>query len=252
MSMESTPHHFLKPHWPAPARVQAWMTTRQGGVSQGPYASCNLAGHVGDDPQAVSWNRAWVQGQLALPRAPCWLDQVHGNRVLTTAQWHPGVQADGLVSMATGEVLAILAADCLPILLCHRDGHAIAALHAGWRGLAAGIIERGVVAMGCDPRDLMAWVGPGISQTHYRIGMDVASRLAAALPSAGQALRPSGKEHMLADLPQMARLALEAAGVTSISMSSCCTVQDAAHWFSYRRDGTTGRMAALIWLIEAC
>lgn len=250
--MVPTSHHFLKPHWPAPTRVQAWMTTRRGGMSQGSYAGCNLALHVGDDPQAVAWNRAWVQKQLALPQAPCWLDQVHGNRVLTATCWHPGAQADGLVSMACGEVLAILVADCLPILLCHRDGSAIAALHAGWRGLAAGIIERGVMAMGCDPREVMAWVGPGISQTHYRIGAEVASRLAAALPVAGQALRPSDKDHMLADLPQMARLALEVAGVASISMSSCCTAQDATRWFSYRRDGATGRMAALIWLAGAC
>lgn len=240
---------FLQPDWPAPPQVKAWMTTRHGGVSQGPYASCNLALHVGDDPQAVIRNRGWVQEQLALPQAPFWLDQVHGNRVLPAALWQPGVRADGLVSTMPGEVLAILTADCLPLLLCHRSGEgAIAALHAGWRGLAAGIVQEGVAAMGCDPGELLAWVGPGISQDCYRIGEDVAERLMASLPYAHQALQRCGVDAWRADLSCMARLALQACGVAAVSISGCCTAQDATRWFSYRRDGTTGRMAALIWL----
>lgn len=239
---------FLQPDWPAPSRVRAWMTTRRGGVSQGPYASCNLAGHVGDDPQAVARNRAWVQERLGLPQEPCWLDQVHGNLVLPASAWHPGIQADGLVSNTPGQVLVILTADCLPVLLCHKEGHAIAALHAGWRGLAAGIIARGVAALGGEPDDLLAWVGPGISQRHYRVGQEVAARLSQTLPFSSQALQPCGPGSYLADLAQVARLALQSCGVGSVVMSGWCTMHDASRWFSYRRDGTTGRMAALMWI----
>lgn len=239
---------FVRPDWPAPSRVRAWMTTRRGGVSKGPYASCNLAGHVGDDPQAVAQNRAWVQQRLGLPQEPCWLEQVHGNLVLPASAWRSGVQADGLVSHSPGQVLAILTADCLPVLLCHKEGHAIAALHAGWRGLAAGIIERGIAALGCAPDELMAWVGPGIGPRHYRVGEEVAKQLSQALPSFREALQPCGEGSYLADLAQMAHLALQACGVGLVVMSGRCTMQDASRWFSHRRDGVTGRMAALIWI----
>ena len=177
---------FLLPNWPAPSAVRAALTTRLGGVSRGPYRSLNLGERCGDDPGAVAENRQRVSKALALPASPAWLHQAHGRRVVVaSAPAQPSVEADGSVAFAPGVVCAVLTADCLPVLLCERGARGVAALHAGWRGLAAGILEAGVSALGQNPGDLMAWLGPAISGAAFEVGDEV--RDAFVLPDAGAA-----------------------------------------------------------------
>jgi YfiH family protein len=243
------PLQWIIPDWPAPANVRALVTTRHGGVSSGPYASLNLGARTDDDPAAVAANRARLQAHL--PQPPKWLAQVHGSTVVDADGLPDIPSADASIARQPGTVCAILIADCLPILLTDRAGSCVAAAHAGWRGLAGGVIANTVARMPADPGDLMAYIGPGIGPGAFEVGDDVLHAFCDESPehrSAFAALRP-GK--WLCDLPALARIALRRAGLTRIYGGSDCTVSDPQRFFSYRRDKVTGRMAALIWRSNA-
>ncbi|NKN33946.1 peptidoglycan editing factor PgeF [Marichromatium bheemlicum] len=240
----------IRPDWPAPAAVRALVTTRSGGVSQGPYASLNLATHVGDDPARVARNRALLRQHAGLPSEPLWLDQVHGCVVADDAA-ALGCQADAAVSAWPGRVCAVLTADCLPLLLCDREGTRVAAVHAGWRGLAGGVIERTLAALALEPSRLLAWLGPAIGPSAFEVGPEVRARFVDLDVAAADAFRPGRAGRWLADLFMLARQRLVAAGVPAVYGGGQCTHIDPQRFFSYRRDGTTGRMASLIWLDPA-
>ena len=247
---------WLRPQWPAPARVRAICTTRAGGESLAPFDGFNLGERVGDDPQCVTAHR--VQLGVSLGARPVFLHQVHGFEVIAARADTPdGVQADGAQTRHSGLACTAQVADCLPVLLCDRAGEQVAALHAGWRGLAGagggggvGVVERGVAAMDAAPGELLAWLGPCIGPQAFEVGDDVRQAFVAMDPAAAacfSALRP-GK--WLADLPALARQRLQAAGVQAIygndGTSAWCTVSQPARFFSFRRDGVCGRMAAAI------
>jgi len=238
---------FLRPDWAAPARVHAAMTTRPGGVSRDPYASLNLAQHVGDDPVAVSENRRRLRAALELPAEPAWLEQVHGARVAILPSRADG-PADGVVTAERGTVCAVLVADCLPVFLASKGGDRVGIAHAGWRGLAAGVIEATIAALDVDASDLVAWLGPSIGPGAFEVGGDVREALLEGDPGAADAFRAGRGDRWLADLPALARRRLAAAGVTAVTGGGVCTHSDTARFYSYRRDGATGRMAALAWL----
>lgn len=240
------PLEAIVPDWPAPARVGAVQTTRRGGASHGPYASLNLGDHVGDDPAAVAANRAHL-GAI-LPAAPVWLTQVHGVAVADADRAAPGIEADAAVSRRPGTVCAVMTADCLPVLLCDRGGKVVAAAHAGWRGLCAGVIEATVAAMGVPAGDVLAWLGPAIGPQAFEVGDEVRAAFVAHDAAATAAFAAHGPDKWLADIWLLARQRLAALGVGSVSGGGQCTVADRDRFFSYRRDRITGRMATCIWL----
>jgi YfiH family protein len=239
---------FIAPDWPAPANVRAAVTTRVGGVSHAPYDTFNLATHVGDDPAAVRANRAHLRAALALPAEPLWLKQVHGVAVVDAARAGTEPEADGAFATQPGAVCAVLTADCLPVLLCNRAGTKVAALHAGWRGLAGGVMEAGVKAMGVAGSELLAWLGPAIGPEEFEVGPEVRTAFIQHDAQAAQAFRAAREGKFLADIYQLARQRLQRLGVAAVYGGGFCTVTEGARFFSYRRDGVTGRMAALIWL----
>lgn len=224
------------------------MTTRNGGVSQGPYARWNLATHVGDADNAVSINRALLRE--IVPVKPLWLNQVHGTDVVDAAVANSTPDADASFTRRAGSACVIMTADCLPVLFCDRDGSVVAAAHAGWRGLAGGVLEATIAAMACDASHLMAWLGPAIGPESFEVGDDVYAAFTGLQPAAAHAFERRG-DKWLADIYELARLRLAAAGVTAVFGGGDCTYRDSARFFSYRRDGVTGRMAALIWLDAA-
>lgn len=238
----------ITPDWPVPSNVRALTTTRHGGVSRGRFSSFNLAEHVGDDPDAVRRNRAHLCEVFALPAAPLWLTQVHGTNVVEASAVRPGVVADGAVTDRPGLVLAVLTADCVPVFLFDRSGTKVALLHAGWRGLAGGVIEAGVRATGGSGNDLLAHLGPGIGRDAYEVGEDVRQAFTDQDPTTAPAFRPKGNGRWLADMYTLARMRLQAAGVAHISGGNYCTFRDHNRFFSFRRDQRCGRMASLIWL----
>ena len=238
---------LLRPGWVAPAGVRAVMTTRAGGASRTPYDSFNLATHVGDRPEAVAENRRRLREALSLPSEPAWLEQVHGNAVVTLPARASG-PADAAVAFARGPVCAVLVADCLPVFLAGSAGDRVGIAHAGWRGLAAGVVEATIAALDCDPRELVAWLGPSIGPTAFEVGDEVRDAFLAHDAEADAAFRRGRPGRWLADLPALARRRLGAAGVTQVGGGGYCTVTDSARFYSYRRDGATGRMAALAWL----
>jgi YfiH family protein len=236
------------PDWPLPPGVRAASTTRLGGVSAGPYQGFNLGDHVGDDPQAVAANRAALAHALRLPAAPAWLTQVHGN-VVAGPDDPPGCRADARYADRPGVVCAVLTADCLPLLLCSADGREVAAVHCGWRGLAGGIVAAAVARFTAAPATLRAWLGPAIGPAAFEVGDEVRARFVQADPDAAAWFVATRPGHWLADLAALTRRrrALAGAGVRQVYGSGVCTVTDAARFYSYRRDGVTGRMASLIW-----
>ena len=243
--------HNLIPDWPAPKNVRTLQTTRHGGVSVAPYDSLNLGDHVGDAPLAVERNRMLLN--KLLPTEPVWLKQVHGVVVADAAQAACWPEADACVSAHPGAVCVIMTADCLPVLLCDDKGSVVGAAHAGWRGLCDGVIEQTVQAMKVPPTTLMAWLGPAIGAQAFEVGDEVRAAFIAAQPQAVSAFTPSplnreGK--WLADIYQLARLRLQALGISRIYGGGLCTYTDRANFFSYRRDGVTGRMGTFIWLAE--
>lgn len=239
--------HPIRPDWPAPPAIHAWVTTRAGGVSSGAFASLNLADHVGDEPAAVASNRRLLSRGLALPAEPIWLTQVHGCAAADADLAQTGCQADAAVARVPGRVCAVLTADCLPILLCDRGGTRVAAVHAGWRGLADGVVEGALSMLGGDPGELMAWLGPAIGPDAFEVGDEVRARFVTAQPAAGRCFRALEGGKWLADLFGLARLRLASAGVGGVHGGGLCTVSDPRRFYSYRRDRTTGRMASLIW-----
>lgn len=238
---------WIVPGWPAPARVRALSTTRAGGVSVAPYDSLNLGTHVGDDPARVAANRAQVR--RIVPSEPAWLNQVHGTAVVDAASVASVQDADASVSRTPGAVCVVMTADCLPVLLCDRAGSVVGAAHAGWRGLHGGVIEATVAAMQVAPADVIAWLGPAIGPTAFEVGDEVRAAFVATDAIADAAFKPAGQPgKWLADIYLLARQRLAALGVTAVYGGDCCTVSESRRFFSYRRDGVTGRMASLVWL----
>jgi len=241
-------HDLILPEWPAPANVRAFSTTRTGGVSQAPWNSLNLGYHCGDNPHHVEQNR---QSLLArLPSEPRWLKQVHGIDVVT---WDGAsateAGADAIIAIAPDQVCAVLTADCLPVLFCDSHGSMVAAAHAGWRGLVSGVLEATVAAMECEASHLMAWLGPAIGPQAFEVGDDVHAAFVGQNNDNAMAFKAHGKR-WLADLYLLARLALTRVGVRQVYAGDYCTYSDADRFFSYRRDGETGRMASVIWLVQ--
>lgn len=237
---------WLLPDWPAPGNVRALSTTRAGGASAGPFASFNLAAHVGDDPVAVAANRRRLSARL--PGAPLWLAQVHGCRVVDVEAAETGVEADAAIARRRGRVCAVLTADCLPVLLCDDAGTAVAAAHAGWRGLAAGIIEATVQAMPSPPERLLAWLGPAIGPQAFEVGAEVREAFLAHSAEAAAAFAAKENGKWLADLFRLATQRLNASGVLRVFGGGQCTFSQAERFYSFRREKTTGRMASLIWI----
>jgi len=235
--------------WPLPRGVRAAFTTRLGGVSETPWDSFNLGAHVGDAPAHVAANRGRLRELLELPGEPGWLSQVHGAEVVDLdaprAQGIP--TADAAVTSAAGRACVIMVADCLPVLFAARDGTRIGAAHAGWRGLAAGVLENTVAALGIEPGELRAWLGPAILQANFEVGADVRDAFTGKDPGAADYFVPNARGRWQADLVGLARRRLHALGVTDVSGGQWCTVADPRRFFSHRRDGKGGRMAALIW-----
>jgi len=239
--------HCIIPDWPAPFNVKALQTTRNGGVSVAPRDSLNLGDHVGDVPLAVARNRMLLAPLL--PSEPVWLKQVHGTVVIDTEVAGCGApQADACISRHRGAVCVVMTADCLPVLLCDEQGSVVAAVHAGWRGLCDGVIEQAVRAMNVSPQMLMAWLGPAIGPHAFEVGNEVRDAFIARQPQAAAAFLPGMPGKWLADLYQLARLRLDALGVTRIYGGGWCTYNERERFFSYRRDGVTGRMGTFIWL----
>lgn len=245
----------ISPDWPAPANVRTHITTRAGGVSLAPYASNNVGLHVGDNPEQVAANRAQLSARLGLQHSPQWLEQIHGVKVINAKTDGVVRTADGSYSNQKGHACLVMTADCLPILLCDKQGTQVAALHCGWRSLAKGICARGLQKFSVAPGDILAYLGPAISQPHFEVGVDVleaffnaarnqqhADEIANAFISAQRPL------HFYADIYALARAELHALGVTAIYGGGDCTYTDAARFYSFRRDKVTGRMASLIWL----
>ena len=245
------PTDWFVPDWPAPACVRSLVTTRNGGVSTAPFDSMNLADHVEDDPEAVRANRERLRAHL--PAEPCWLRQVHGTRVVEAGTAAAPEQADACVARRAGKVCVVMIADCLPVLLCDRAGTTVAAAHAGWRGLSAGVLERTVAAMGCAPCELLAYLGPAIGPQAFEVQVDVLEAFAQTHPHARACFQAKPTvagtpRKWLADLYGLARQRLNSAGVRAIYGGDRCTFSEPATFYSHRRDGRTGRQAALIWL----
>jgi polyphenol oxidase len=241
---------ILTPEWGAPGAVRAAFTLRGGGVSAAPFNSLNLGAHVGDSPAAVAENRRRVRERLALPAEPAWLEQVHGTRVaeLDAAGNAAHAPADAVTTRTRGRVCAVQVADCMPVLLAARDASVVAVAHAGWRGLASGVLEATVARLDVAPGGLCAWLGPAISARHFEVGGEVREAFVARDPGAHTAFVPNARGRWQCDLAALARRRLEALGVAEVSGGDWCTYADPARFFSFRRDGRCGRMAALIWL----
>lgn len=237
---------LIVPEWSAPESVKTLVSTRVGGVSQGRYGSLNLGDHVGDDPLAVEQNRRLFS--RGLPSEPKWLTQVHGKTVVQVEHADVAPEADAAVAHGVGEVCVIMTADCLPVLLCDDNGSVVGAAHAGWRGLAAGVLEETVKAMACPAQAIQAWLGPAIGPAAFEVGDEVREAFIGTHASAAQAFAVRGPGKWLADIYLLATQQLERLGVRHVSGGGYCTYSDPARFFSYRRDGTTGRMAACIWL----
>lgn len=240
--------HWIAPEWPAPPRVRAVITTRAGGASRGAFESFNLGAHVGDDALAVAHNRRELRRYL--PAEPLWMRQVHGVRVIDADTVSAETEADGAVTRSARKVLVVLTADCLPVLLCDEAGAVAGIAHAGWRGLAGGVIERVVAAMRVAPERVLAYIGPGIGARAYEVGQEVREAFLAQSADAAQAFTAREGGKFLADLALLARQRLRRIGVTRVQASAHCTYADRESFFSFRRDGATGRMASLIWLAE--
>ena len=240
---------LILPDWPAPVSVRACSTTRTGGVSAAPWDSLNLGDHVGDLPEAVQINRQRLIEMAELPAMPYWLEQIHGTAVVRLDGHTPATRrADAVWSNQKNNVCVVMTADCLPVLFCSFDGKEVAVAHAGWRGLSAGVLEKTLAQFSVPPQEIHAWLGPAIGPEAFEVGPEVRTAFIAHDPVAEGAFRAAG-EKLYADLWLLARQRLMAQGVASISGGGRCTWHESAHFFSWRRNGTTGRMASLIWLI---
>lgn len=241
-------NHCIIPEWPASPNVKALQTTRKGGVSAAPYDTLNLGLHVGDDPVRVNRNRQSLAPFM--PSEPVWLEQVHGTSVANADVADCRVQADACIARHRASVCVVMTADCLPVLLCDKQGSVVGAAHAGWKGLAAGVIEATVQAMNVAPLSLMAWLGPAISREAFEVGEEVRTAFVTVHPQAASAFVAGQSGKWLADIYALARIRLNALGVTQIYGGNYCTYRESDKFFSYRRDGTTGRMGTFIWMAE--
>lgn len=243
------PATCLIPDWPAPASVCAAVTTRCGGVSQPPYASLNLSAATADRREHVAENRRRLRVTLALPEEPRWLRQIHGVGVVAAEQISRDItEADAVWTTRPGLVCAIHTADCLPVFLCDRDGRRVALVHAGWRGLVAGVIEAAHAALGVPGEHLMAWLGPAIGAQAFEVGPEVRGAFLAADPGLSAAFHATPHGRWWADLYRLARHRLRRCGVERVYGGGFCTATESQRFYSYRRDGRTGRMASLLWL----
>lgn len=240
---------FIPAAWPAPSTVKACTTLRSGGFSQAPYDSFNLAMHVGDQIESVAANRAHLQKILGLAEEPIWLSQIHSRRALAALPENRNQEADACFTQEEGRVCVVLTADCLPLLVCNRQGTEVAAIHAGWRGLAQGLIQETLRQLRSAPSELLVWLGPAIGPEHYEVGEDVYQAFVQQSPEHQSAFRPKTGKTWLADLYTLARQQLAAQGVQAVYGGDLCSFKQSCQFFSYRRDlGKTGRMASLIWL----
>jgi YfiH family protein len=249
---------FLQPKWPVSVRVKAFVTTRQGGISCKPYDSLNLATHVGDDEESVMHNRVILKSALGLPAEPLWLEQVHGTEVIEQ-HCTTGCKADAAYSNMPGVVCTVMTADCLPVFLADRQGNEVAVAHAGWKGLLQGVIEASLKKFRTAPEEIFAWLGPAIGPDNFEVGsevrqafMDAAGKHIWELEAVENAFqRTAGDaEKYLADIYELAKIRLNRAGIKNVLGGEFCTVENREMFYSYRRDGITGRMASLIWIDE--
>jgi YfiH family protein len=239
---------LIEADWPAPANVRAIATTRTGGVSGGSYASLNLGAHVGDDARAVTENRSRLRTALGLTRDPLWLNQVHGAAVVEAIPHNVPPTADASFARSAGEACAVLTADCLPVVFCDRDGTRVAAAHAGWRGLAGGVLDSALHAMGVAPERVLTWLGPAIEQDAFEVGAEVREQFLARSADNESAFKLNARGRWQADLYDLARRELARLGVTQVFGGGFRCYADRDRFFSYRRDGTTGRLATLVWM----
>jgi len=242
---------YIIPTWPAPNQVKAMVTTRNGGISVGNYNSFNLGDHVGDDPIAVAANRAKLKFVLQLPTEPIWLRQVHGCNVTNISQNYIDCTADAAIATCASQVCVVLTADCLPLLVCDQGGTTVAAIHAGWRGLADGVIAATLNKFKIPPAELLVWMGPAIGAEAFEVGAEVREKFLQIDINNAKAFVPSPRNPLawMANIYTLARNSLEIQGVGWIGGGDFCTFRDTARFFSHRRDGgITGRMASLIWL----
>ncbi len=248
MSLNGLPETWLLPDWPAPANVRAFVTTREGGISKGPYAAMNLGQHVDDGPERVAANRSALARILGKNTNEfCWLEQVHGKRVVE-ADPSKLPQADAVFTQQVDRVCAVMTADCLPVLLCDAAGQTVAAVHAGWRGLASGVIEATLERFE-KPEQVIAWLGPAIGPAHFEVGSEVRAAFCDQDACAEACFVVQHDNKYLADLYELARQRLQRAGVKQVYGGGFCTYSDAERFYSYRRQGAaSGRMASLIWL----
>lgn len=243
------PAHYIYPDWNAPANVKAAVTTRIGGVSSEPYQSFNMGDHVGDKEESVNANRQQLVHDLELPSSPFWLKQVHGVVVANIDDKTTPNEADASLSRKKGNVSVVMTADCLPVLFCDKSGTVVASAHAGWRGLHVGVLEKTINSMQIEPANIIAWMGPAIGPEAFEVGEEVKQAFCDDMALAEQAFKPSkNQDKWMADIYLLAKLRMQRAGITDISGGNFCTYADSKHFFSYRRDKTTGRMASLIWM----
>ena len=240
---------YLVPNWEAPGNIKAVVTTRLDGVSQGNYSSFNLGFRTGDSKENVSANREQLVNDWGWTYPPQWLHQVHGIEVVHADGGHLEYEADASWTRTAGLPCVVLTADCLPVIFCDQKGSTVATAHAGWKGLASGVLEATIRSMGVPPGELMAWFGPAISQQYFEVGPEVKEAFVSHLPNAEQAFVPGREDRWMGDLYLLARQRLSAAGVDRIFGGGFCTYADSDRWFSYRRDGgQSGRMATVVWI----
>ena len=235
--------------WPAPDHVHAFTTTRKGGISEGVYDSFNLATHVGDLPSLVSSNRQLLKESFELPAEPCWLKQTHSNHVIDANRFDH-IEADASWASSKGTVCAVLTADCLPVFFSNKDGSRVAMAHAGWRGLLNGVISATFSAMQIRPDDCLVWLGPSIGPDVFEVGLDVLQSFTGKNKATLPCFRQKDEEHWLCDMYQLARTELEQLGIRQVFGGGLCTYTDKENFYSFRRDGDTGRMASLIWITD--
>ena len=242
------PCGLVVPQWPAPEPVRAYCTTRRGGVSRAPFDHLNLALRTGDDPAAVAVNRTRLASRLRLRAPPLWMRQVHGTGVLEAGKAGPEPVGDACIARSPAGPCVVLSADCLPILLCARGGGAVAAVHAGWRGLAAGVVENTVAELRVPPEELLAWIGPAIGAPAYEVGAEVRDAFVRRHREDADAFSAGRPGRWRADLVRLARARLRRCGLGAVHGGKLCTHSDPQRFYSARRDGRTGRIATLIWL----
>jgi len=238
---------YITPNWPAPSSIKGFVSTREGGISQSPFATLNLGVHVGDEPQAVETNRETFAQKINMPGSVVWLNQVHGTEVVTLPTNEQIDSADAAYSKSIGQVCAVLTADCLPVFFCDLAGQQVAVAHAGWRGLCAGVLET-TLAKFTDPKQVMAWLGPAIGPNAFEVGQEVYEAFCEQEANAHVAFKSTSEGKWLADLYTLARQRLERVGVERVYGGDYCTYTEEEQFFSYRRDGQTGRMASVVWI----